>query len=61
MPQVALPNKESLLSKVPSPDEIRRRLHENAAENRLLRSLWRISRRIHSGPTDGQETAEVAK
>ena len=36
-----------ILESVPTPDEIRQRMNRNAEENRLLRSLYQLSRRIH--------------
>lgn len=36
----------SLLDAIPTPDEIREQMSRNAHENRFLRSLYRLSRRL---------------
>ncbi len=38
----------SVLEAIPSPDVIRDRMTNNAAENRILRSLYRLAKRIES-------------
>lgn len=45
----------SLLNAIPSPDEILDRMNDNSAENRILRSLYRVARKIES---HNQEAAE---
>jgi hypothetical protein len=36
----------SILDAIPTPEEIRRRMVRNSEENRVLRSLFRVSRRL---------------
>lgn len=36
----------SILDAIPTPDEIREAMSRNADENRVLRSLYRVSRRV---------------
>ncbi len=36
----------SILDAIPTPEEIRRRMVRNSEENRILRSLYRVSRRL---------------
>ncbi len=40
------PPANSPLQEIPSPEEILRRIYENAAENRNLRALYRIAQRV---------------
>lgn len=36
----------SILDGIPTPEEIRQEMAKNAEENRVLRSLYRVSRRV---------------
>lgn len=47
---------DSPLKAVPSPDVIRERIIRNSEENRYLRSLYKLSRRLR----EATESAEVA-
>ena len=49
---------DSPLAAIPSPEEIRKRMTRNADENRILRSLYRLARRVESYE---QEAAEAGQ
>jgi len=38
---------DSPLWRVPTPDQVRQRIVTNSQESRLLRSLWKLSVKIH--------------
>ena len=48
----------SLLDLVPTTDEIRRRLTTNAVESRILRSLYRVARRIENHKDQASEDGQ---
>ena len=48
----------SLLDVIPSPDAILDRLSDNAAEGRILRSLYRVARKIESHNQEAAETRQ---
>ena len=45
----------SLLEAIPSSDEILDRMNDNSAENRILRSLYRVARKIESHNKEAAE------
>ena len=49
---------DSILEGIPTPEEIRQKMAANAEENRVLRSLYRVSRRLAERQRQAAETRQ---
>ncbi len=50
---------DSPLESIPTPEEVRERLVQNAREGRLLRSLLKLAKQVADQPARGQQKGDV--